>query len=194
LLIRFYDPVSGQIKLNGKDIRLITQAELTAKTALVSQDPFLFAASIRENIFPGRENVSSSEVERVLEAANCKGMILRHASGMDTVLSEGGNSMSSGERQLISIARAFARDPQLIILDEATSYIDSETEIQLQEALSNLMAGRTAIIVAHRLSTARSADTILVLNHGRIVESGNHMQLMARKGFYYRLNYLQKNV
>ena len=112
-------------------------------------------------------------------------------AGLDTVLSEGGASISSGERQLLSIARAFARDPDLIILDEATSYIDSETEYKIQEALFNLMANRTSIIVAHRLSTARGADKIIVLNRGKIVEAGNHLELMQRKGFYFRLNQLQ---
>jgi ATP-binding cassette subfamily B protein len=192
LLIRFYDPDSGRILINGKDIRSITAEELKSKITLVSQDPFLFAASIYENIFPGRNHVDPKEVERVLNAANCNALISRQSHKMNTILSEGGSSLSSGERQLISIARAFARDPQLIILDEATSYIDSETEVQLQKALANLLVGRTAIIVAHRLSTARSADTILVLNRGRIAESGDHFQLMNQKGFYFHLNRLQQ--
>ena len=191
LLIRFYDPLSGRITINGADIRSMRQKTLRSSMALVSQDPFLFAAGITENIFPGREDVSADEVNQVVQAANCGALIARQPRGLDTILSEGGASLSSGERQLISIARAFARDPQLIILDEATSYIDSETEVQLQQALANLMTGRTVIIIAHRLSTARSADTILVLNRGRIVESGAHAQLMARRGFYYRLNRLQ---
>ena len=190
LLIRFYDPVSGRIEMNGRDIREMTQATLRSKIALVSQDPFLFAASIRENIFPGREQVGEKELEQVIDSANCRDLIARQSDGLDTVLTEAGASLSSGERQLISIARAFARDPQLIILDEATSYIDSETEIQLQAALSNLMVGRTAIVIAHRLSTARSAENILVLNRGRIMESGNHHQLMQHQGFYYHLNQL----
>lgn len=192
LLIRFYDPDAGRIVINGKDIRFLTEFELRSKMALVNQDPYLFAASIFENIFPGRSQVDSKEVERVLQASNCNALVERQPNGLDTILSESGASLSSGERQLISIARAFARDPQLIILDEATSYIDSETEVHLQEALSNLMSGRTAVIVAHRLSTARMADTILVLNRGRIVESGNHSRLMDRQGYYYRLNRLQQ--
>jgi ATP-binding cassette subfamily B protein len=191
LLIRFYDPDSGRILINGKDIQSMTAEELTSKIALVSQEPFLFAASIHDNIFPGRDHVAPKEVERVLNAANCNVMVSHQPQKIDTILSEGGSSLSSGERQLISIARAFARDPQIIILDEATSYIDSETEMRLQKALANLMVGRTAIIVAHRLSTARSADTILVLNRGKIVESGNHFQLMNQQGFYFHLNQLQ---
>jgi ATP-binding cassette, subfamily B, multidrug efflux pump len=192
LLIRFYDPLSGRILIDGKDIRLMTSKALTSKMALVSQDPFLFADSIYENIFSGKNHVSPKEVKQVLEAAHCDALVSRQPNKLETILSEGGASLSSGERQLISIARAFARDPQLIILDEATSYIDSETELQLQKALTNLMAGRTAIIVAHRLSTARSADVILVLNRGRIVESGSHAQLMDQKGFYFHLNRLQQ--
>jgi ATP-binding cassette subfamily B protein len=115
----------------------------------------------------------------------------RLPKGIETVLSEGGLSISSGERQLISIARAFARDPELIIFDEATSYIDSNTEAQIQDAMANLMKNRTSIVVAHRLSTARNADQIIVINHGRIIESGTHIELMSKQGFYYRLNQLK---
>jgi ATP-binding cassette subfamily B protein len=130
-------------------------------------------------------------MDAILEMSNCKALIDKLPEGPDTVLSEGGASISSGERQLISIARAFARDPQLILFDEATSYIDSETEIKIQDAMEKLMKGRTAIIVAHRLSTVRQADRIVVLNRGRIVESGHHTELMERKGFYYRLHKAQ---
>jgi ATP-binding cassette subfamily B protein len=188
LLVRFYDPSAGRILLNGRDIREIPPAELRSGMALVSQDPFLFSASLRDNIFLGRNDVDPAEVQAVLKAANCQQLIERQPQGIETIVTEGGASLSSGERQLISIARALARNPQLIILDEATSYIDSETENELQEALANLMAGRTAIIIAHRLSTARSADRILVLNRGRIVEAGSHAELMRREGFYYHLN------
>ncbi len=127
----------------------------------------------------------------ILTYSNCKGIINRLSQGIDTMLSEGGASISSGERQLISIARAFARDPDLIILDEATSYIDSQTETRIQKALDNLMAKRTSIIVAHRLSTARKADRIIVLNKGRVVETDTHDGLMKKRGFYYRLSRLQ---
>jgi ATP-binding cassette subfamily B protein len=159
--------------------------------ALVMQDPFLFSETIRRNITLGAGDISEAAMGRILEDSNCKTFVERLPDGLDTVLSEGGASISSGERQLISIARAFARNPEFIILDEATSHIDSETEHKIQDALDKLMAHRTSMVVAHRLSTARDADTILVLNRGRIIEAGNHAELMRLKGFYFRLNQLQ---
>ena len=191
LLIRFYDPTSGGVFLNGVDVKNIDPAVLRAKMALVMQDPFLFSETIRRNIALGKSDISEAAMLQILEDSNCKTFVDRLPDGLDTVLSEGGASISSGERQLISIARAFARNPDLIILDEATSHIDSETEHKIQEALDNLMAHRTSIVVAHRLSTARDAGTILVLNRGRIIEAGNHAELMQLKGFYFRLNQLQ---
>ena len=191
LIIRFYDPSSGRVLVNGIDIKKIYTPHLRAKMALVMQDPFLFSETIRNNITLGKKDISDTALQQIIERSNCNTFIDRLPGGMDTVLSEGGASISSGERQLISIARAFARDPDLIILDEATSYIDSETEFKIQQALFNLMANRTSIIVAHRLSTARGADKIIVLNRGKIVEAGNHLELMQNKGFYFRLNQLQ---
>ncbi len=191
LLIRFYEPTDGRVLLNGVDIKKWGVSTLRSKMALVMQDPFLFSETVRENITLGRDNISESAFQQILKDSNCQTFIDRLPDGVHTVLSEGGASISSGERQLISIARAFASHPDLIILDEATSYIDSETEQKIQEALAKLMSNRTSIIVAHRLSTAREADKIIVLNRGQIIETGNHAELMKIQGFYYRLNQLQ---
>ena len=194
LIPRFYEPDSGKILVNGRDIREYSIASLRSKMALVTQDPFLFSESVSRNIFNGESNLTEKQKDEILREANCKRVIERLSNGLDTVLSEGGASISSGERQLISIARAFARDPELIILDEATSYIDSETEQKLQEAIANLMENRTSIVVAHRLTTARNADRIIFLHRGRVIETGPHDELMQKKGFYYKLNQLQAQV
>jgi len=191
LIIRFYDPDSGKIRINGTDIRDIPAGLLRSKIALVMQDPFLFSGTIRSNIFNHKTTMEAGEIERILEASYCKSFIDLLPNGIDMVLTEGGATLSSGQRQLISIARALATNPDLIIFDEATSYIDSETEGKIQNALFNLTRDRTAIIIAHRLSTARIADNILVLNHGKIIESGSHADLMEQKGFYFRLYQLQ---
>lgn len=191
LLMRFYDPDSGEILINGQNIRKIATPLLRSKIALVTQDPFLFSDSIRKNIFSDGAGTSEAEIKSILQASNCTDIIARLPHGIDETLTEGGASLSSGERQLISIARAFAHRPDLIIFDEATSYVDSETEQKIQEALLNLMKNRTSIIIAHRLLMARNADRILVLNQGRIVETGNHAELIAQKGFYFNLYQLQ---
>ncbi|MBW1698650.1 MAG: ABC transporter ATP-binding protein [Deltaproteobacteria bacterium] len=191
LITRFYDPTSGRVLINGRDIRNLPPADFRARMALVMQEPFLFSATVRENIFWGNRRFSESRIDRILTASNCKTFIEKLPQGLDTVLSEGTGAISSGERQLISIARAMARDPDLIILDEATSYIDSQTEQKVQDALFNLLRSRTAIVVAHRLSTIRHADRIMVLNRGRIIEEGTHSQLMEKQGFYFRLHRLQ---
>lgn len=191
LLARFYDPVSGRITINGIDIKNYPTSVIRSKMALVMQDPFLFSGTIRDNISQGKTDISEEMMDQVLEASNCKTLVNRLPEGLDTILSESGASVSSGERQLISIARAFASNPDLIILDEATSYIDSETESRIQKALFNLVKNRTSIIVAHRLSTVRHADRIIVLHKGKIIETGSHDELMQKKGFYFRLNQFQ---
>jgi ATP-binding cassette subfamily B protein len=191
LIPRFYDSSAGRVLINNRDIRDLTASALRSKIALVMQDPFLFSGTIRENIFQESLNLTQAQEQSILEASNCKSLIDRLTQGLDTLLTEGGASISSGERQLISIARAFARNPQLILFDEATSYIDSPTELRIQQALEKLMQNRTSLVVAHRLSTVRHADRILVLNRGRIIETGHHTDLMQQKGFYFRLHQLQ---
>jgi ATP-binding cassette subfamily B protein len=190
LIPRLYDPTSGRILINNVDIREYDNAVFRHQMALVMQEPFLFSGTIRDNIFDHAHHLTEAKMQDIIEAANCRNLVERLPDGLDTVLSSGGTSLSSGERQLISIARAFARNPQLILFDEATSYIDSQTELWIQQALEKLMKDRTALVVAHRLSTVRHADRIIVMNRGRIVETGTHAELMARQGFYYQLNQL----
>jgi len=190
LLTRFYEPDSGSILINGNDIKTFSLDLLRSKMAIVMQDSFLFSETVGDNIARGKSSISKEEVEYIIDVLNLRHIIERLPYGIDTVLSEGGKSISSGERQLISIARAFARNPGIIMLDEATSYVDSETERRIEEALTKLMEGRTSIIIAHRLTTAHRADRIIVFNKGRLIESGSHEELMKKMGFYYRLNTL----
>ena len=192
LLPRFYDPTSGRILINNIDIRKLDSAVFRDKMALVMQEPFLFCGTIRQNIFEKADHTTEESVQEIIDAANCRTLIQRLPDGLETILTGGGTSISSGERQLISIARAFARNPQLILFDEATSHIDSQTEQLIQQALEKLMKSRTAMIIAHRLSTVRHVDRIIVLNRGRIIETGSHAELMDRQGFYYRLSQFQK--
>jgi ATP-binding cassette subfamily B multidrug efflux pump len=191
LIPRFYDPTSGRVLINGLNLKNLNASSFHSKIALVMQDPFLFSGTIRQNIFQGSQDPTAAQEQFIIDAANCRSLVERLPQGLDTVLSEGGASISSGERQLISIARAFARNPQLILFDEATSYIDSSTELAIQQAVETLMKNRTSLVVAHRLSTVRNAHRIIVLNRGRIIETGDHGKLMKRKGFYYKLQQLQ---
>lgn len=191
LIIRFYDPVSGRILLNEKDIQSWPADVIRNRVALVTQDPFLFSGSIRENIVGINTHIADEELTRILEITNCLPFVRKLPEGVDTILTERGSSISSGERQLISIARAIASNPELIILDEATSYVDSDTELRIQDAMEKLLKKQTTLVIAHRLSTARKADRIMVLKKGRIIEIGSHDELMAKKGFYFQLNQLQ---
>lgn len=191
LLTRFYDVDSGAIRLDGRDVRGVPRAELRRAIGVVLQDTFLFAASVRENIRYGRLEATDAEVEEAARLANAAGFIRRLPHGFETVLGEAGGGLSQGQRQLIAIARAVLADPAVLVLDEATSSVDTRTELHIQEALLRLLEGRTAFVVAHRLSTIRQADRILVIEDGRIVETGTHAELMAAEGAYRRFHDLQ---
>ena len=192
LILRLYDPDSGEIRLDGLPLRQWDTGHLRSLMALVPQEPVLFSGTLRQNIFSNGNSAGPEEgqdyAERIVKAANCQDLISRLPQGLDTPLVKGGSGLSSGERQLVAIARALARNPRIILLDEATSYIDSQTEAAIHHALQNLMQGRTCIIVAHRLSTARAAHKIVVIQNGQVAEHGSHHQLMAAGGFYWRLN------
>ena len=187
LLERFYDPVKGRITLGGVDVRHLPKSMVRARTALITQDVFLFADTIRRNITEGNPIITPDRLQEIIAASNIERLIQRLPDGLDTVLTEGGRTLSGGERQLLAFARALARDPEILILDEATSSVDTQTERLIQEATVRLMRNRTAIVVAHRLSTIRYADRIIVLHRGRIRETGTHDELIVREGLYYQL-------
>ena len=187
LLQRMYDPDAGQVTLDGIDLREVSLAELRGNLAVVSQEPILFSGTIRENIRYGDLSASDADIERAAVLANAHDFISEFPDGYDTKVGERGVQLSGGQRQRVSIARAILRDPKVLILDEATSALDAKSEGVVQDALEKLQAGRTTLVIAHRLSTIRDADRIVVLDKGRIVESGTHQALMARKGAYSEL-------
>jgi len=187
LIERFYDPTKGSITVGGVDIRQLPKALLRGRLALITQDVFLFADSVQNNITEGNPPLSHERLQEIVTASNMERLIQGLPDGLDTVLTESGRTLSSGERQLIAFARALARDPEILILDEATSSVDTETERLIQEATVRLLQNRTAIVVAHRLSTIRHADRIIVLHRGRIREVGSHTELIAKQGLYYQL-------
>ncbi|HHV96624.1 MAG TPA: ABC transporter ATP-binding protein [Clostridiaceae bacterium] len=187
LLVRFYDTLEGEILIDGRNIKDYKRESLMKCFSIVLQDTYLFSGTIRENIRYGRLDATDEEVEEAARMANADTFIKRLPKGYDTELSESGGNLSQGQRQLLAIARAFLARPAILILDEATSNVDTRTELNIQEALLKLMSGCTSFIIAHRLSTIRNADVIMVINDGRIIEKGNHETLMAKKGFYYEL-------
>ena len=187
LLERFYDPQSGHIYLDGKDTRSMTRDALRKHIAIVLQDTWLFTGTIFENIKYGNENASDEEVYHAAKMARADAFIRELPDGYQTVLDESASNISQGQRQLLTIARAFLADPEILILDEATSSVDTRTEVLIQEAMNALQQERTSFVVANRLSTIRKADQIVVVNHGKIIETGNHESLMNKKGFYANL-------
>ena len=187
LLMRFYDPDSGSIRLDGRDIRSLTRSSLRRAYSMVLQDTWLFSGTVYENLAYGKPGVTRQEVEAAAKAARIHRFILSLPQGYDTVLSDGGVNISKGQRQLLTIARAMLLDAPMLILDEATSNVDTATEQRIQEAMLALMKGRTCFVIAHRLSTIQNADRILLLQDGRIVESGTHRELLQKGGAYCAL-------
>ena len=183
--------VDGSISLDGVDIRSLPVAEYRRNIGLVLQEPFLFFGTIAENISYGKPKATREEITAAARAAHAHEFILRLPQGYDSLVGERGQALSGGERQRISIARALLIDPRILILDEATSSVDTETELEIQSALENLIRGRTTLAIAHRLSTLRRADRLVVLDRGRVVEEGRHEELLAKRGAYFRLDRAQ---
>lgn len=188
LITRFYDATTGSILVDGHEIKKIKRESLRSHMGFVLQDSYLFEGTIRENIRYGRLNATDEEVENAAKMANAHSFIDHLPEGYDTILSANGNGISQGQKQLLSISRAILADPSILILDEATSSIDTITEVKIQEALKRLMKGKTSFVVAHRLNTIKHADMILVLDKGMIIEKGSHEELLEKRGFYYELH------
>ena len=187
LLMRFYDPNSGEIRVDGHEIRGVTRKSLRKSYAMVLQDTWLFHGSIYENLAYGKEGATMEEVMAAAKAARIHSFIKRLPDGYETILTDDGTNISKGQKQLLTIARAMLLDARMLILDEATSNVDTRTEIQIQEAMRKLMEGKTCFVIAHRLSTIRNADLILVIKQGEVVEKGNHEELMRAEGEYYQM-------
>ncbi|MGM9637167.1 MAG: ABC transporter ATP-binding protein [Eubacteriales bacterium] len=187
LLMRFYDIDSGDIRINDQNIRDLSRDSLRKNIAIVLQDTVLFSDTIKNNLKYAKEDVTQDQLEKALEMSRCKDLIAQLPMGYNTVLTGAGENISQGQRQLLAIARAFVADPKILILDEATSNVDTRTEKAIQDAMQMVMRNRTSIVIAHRLSTIRDSDVIVVMDHGQIVESGNHNALLAKKGKYYEL-------
>jgi ATP-binding cassette subfamily B protein len=187
LLPRLFDPTEGRITLDGYDLRDVRQDSLRAHIGMVTQETFLFHATVRENLLYARPDATEAEIRAATEAAHIHAFLESLPEGYDTVVGERAFRLSGGERQRLAIARALLKNPRLLVLDEATSNLDATSEFLIQQALDNLLRGRTALIIAHRLSTILNADTILVLDQGRLVEAGRHAELLARNGLYATL-------
>jgi ATP-binding cassette subfamily B protein len=196
LLMRFYEIDGGKITVDGTDIRELKRSDLRKLFGMVLQDVWLFSGTIRDNIAYGRDNATEEQIVRAAQAAKADHFIRTLPDGYDTMLSEDASNLSQGQKQLLTIARGILADPPMMILDEATSNVDTRTEVQVQEAMETLMKGRTSFVIAHRLSTIRDADMILVIDDGKIVEQGTHSELLAKDGFYadlYRSQFTGRN-
>lgn len=191
LLMRFYDPKAGRIMIDGVNTLDMEREYVRSLYGMVLQDSWLFSGTIKENIAYGCENASDEDIIEAAKNAHAHKFIMQLKDGYDTLVSEDGGNLSQGQRQLLCIARIMLVKPPMLILDEATSSIDTRTERQIQDAFDQMMQGRTTFIVAHRLSTIQKADQILVMNHGQIIEQGRHDELLAKKGFYHHLYYSQ---
>jgi ATP-binding cassette subfamily B protein len=187
LLMRFYEVTSGRITLDGVDITTMTREDLRDKTGMVLQDAWLFGGTIADNIAYGADNPTHERIVEAAKATHVDHFVRTLPKGYETVVDEEGSTVSAGEKQLITIARAFLAEPAILILDEATSSVDTRTEVLIQKAMAALRSNRTSFVIAHRLSTIRDADTILVMENGAIVEQGNHRELLERDGAYARL-------
>ena len=187
LICRFYEPTSGVILLDGKDLRERSQLWLHSSIGFVQQTPHLFSGTIRENLLYGNPDASEEDINRALELVSAKELVGSLNKGLDTDIGEGGDTLSTGEKQLIAFARAIISNPRILILDEATANIDTVIEQKIQNAIDNIISGRTSIVIAHRLSTVKNADIILVVKDGKIIESGTHKELLRSKGYYYNL-------
>jgi ATP-binding cassette subfamily B multidrug efflux pump len=186
-LTRFYEIQGGQITIDDKDIRDVRKGDLRRKLGLVLQDTFLFADTVMENIRYGRLDATDEEVAQAAELADADHFIRQLPQGYQTLLTERAGNLSQGQRQLLAISRAILADPAILILDEATSSVDTRTEARIQKSLLRLMQGRTSFVIAHRLSTIRDADNVVVIDQGEIVEQGSHQQLLDKRGFYHHL-------
>jgi ABC-type multidrug transport system fused ATPase/permease subunit len=187
LVSRFYEVTKGSVSIDGNDIRKVTQESLRQQIGMVLQEPFLFSGTIKDNITYGRERVADEEVYTATKAVGAHDFIMRLEKGYDTFLQERGSNLSQGQRQLISFARAVLANPRILILDEATANIDTQTEILIQRALKNILKDRTSLVIAHRLSTIHDANRVVVLDAGKIVEIGSHQELIAKGGLYHHL-------
>ena len=187
LICRFYEPTEGRVLIDGRDARERSQLWLHSAIGYVLQTPHLFSGTVRENLLYGNPNATEEQIDRALELVSAKGVIEKLEKGLDTDVGEGGDMLSTGEKQLISFARAILADPKILVLDEATASVDTITEQKIQSAIDTIIHGRTSIVIAHRLSTVRNADVILVVKDGKIVERGKHEELMRQRGTYYRL-------